>query len=30
MNIKVNLTDSIAADKENKTLNKPFRTSKGP
>jgi len=30
MNIKVNLTDSIAADKENKTLNKPFRTPKGP
>ena len=30
MDIKVNLDNSIAADKENKTLNKPFRTPKGP
>ena len=30
MDIKVNLKNAIAADKENKTLNKPFRTPKGP
>lgn len=30
MNIKVDLNSSIAADKQNKTLNKPFRTPKGP
>ena len=30
MDIKVDLNNSIAADKENKTLNKPFRTPKGP
>ena len=26
----VDLTPQIIADKENKTLNKPFRTPKGP
>jgi hypothetical protein len=30
MDIKVDLNNIIAADKENKTLNKPFRTPKGP
>ena len=30
MNIKVDLNSTIAADKQNKTLNKPFRTPKGP
>lgn len=30
MNIKVDLNSAIAADKQNKTLNKPFRTPKGP
>lgn len=30
MNINVNLNALIAADKEKKTLNKPFRTPKGP
>jgi len=30
MNINLDLNNIIAADKENKTLNKPFRTPKGP
>lgn len=30
MNINVNLKALIAADKQKKTLNKPFRTPKGP
>lgn len=30
MNINVNLNALIAADKQKKTLNKPFRTPKGP
>ena len=30
MNISINLSSQIKAAKDKKTLNKPFRTSKGP
>ena len=30
MNISVNLSNEIRASKDKKTLNKPFRTPKGP